>query len=87
MIDTKSFRSEAHFSPKSETELENETERDCGIALVNEGRKGGGSLWSVGLLDRRWPRQLQMNTRFYIFPFHSSLAKTVIKSRNLGTVI
>ena len=33
MIKTESFRSEAHFSPKSETEFENETERDCGIAL------------------------------------------------------
>ena len=33
MTKTKSFRSEAHFSPKSETEFENETERDCGIAL------------------------------------------------------
>ena len=33
MIETESFRSEAHFSPKSETELENETERDCGITL------------------------------------------------------
>ena len=33
MIETKSFHSEAHFSPKSETEFENETERDCGIAL------------------------------------------------------
>ena len=30
---TESFCSEAHFSPKSETDLENETERDCGIAL------------------------------------------------------
>ena len=33
MIETESFHSEAHFSPKSETEFENETERDCGIAL------------------------------------------------------
>ena len=33
MIKTESFSSEAHFSPKSETEFENETERDCGIAL------------------------------------------------------
>ena len=33
MIKTESFRSEAHFSPKSETEFENKTERDCGIAL------------------------------------------------------
>ena len=33
MIETESFCSEAHFSTKSETELENENERDCGIAL------------------------------------------------------
>ena len=37
MIKTESFRSEAHFSPKSETEFENETERDCGIALCIHG--------------------------------------------------
>ena len=33
MIKTESFCSEAHFSPKSETEFENENYRDCGIAL------------------------------------------------------